>query len=271
MNRAFFHACVFGVLILGLCVLSAQPSAGQGSGVRVGGAGLLDQGGARADLSGMWIVQDPGSGSWSEWYDNVPKPTLRPEILNENEAQAASERAGNVVNRAPRTAACPVGNLPMMMASSPPLNIVASRDEILIASESGRGRFVYMDGRAHPDVKDGSYVRSGFGHSIGQWNGDTLVVDTIAFPARVCDSRKPVMVTPGGGRAKDTTHLVERYQLVSPDELKVTFTWEDPSVLLSPHTYSYTYKRLPEATPIENNEEPSAQPQQQYVTDKAAK
>jgi hypothetical protein len=165
-----------------------------------------------------------------------------------------------------------VGNLPMMMASSPPLNIVVSRDEVLMGAEANRGRFIYTDGRPHPDVKAPSYVPSGFGHSIGHWEGDTLVVDTIGFPPRVCDSRRPVMLVPGGGRAKDTTHLVERYRLKGNDELSVTFTWEDPTVFLAPHTYSYTYKRLPGGVPIENNEEPStAQPDRQYTTTKAEK
>jgi hypothetical protein len=226
---------------------------------------------APADMSGLWIVQDPGSGSWAEWFDNVPKPQLQPDVIADNQRIVASESAGNVVNRMPRTAACPVGNLPMMMASSPPLNIVASHDEVLIGAESNRGRFVYTDGRSHPDVKDPSYVPSGFGHSIGRWEGDTLVVDTIGFPPRVCDSRRPVMLVPGGGRAKDTTHLVERFRLAGPDELSVTFTWEDSTVFLAPHTYSYTYKRVPEGIPIENNEEPNAQPQQQYTTEKAQK
>jgi len=67
-----------------------------------------------ADMSGLWIVQDPGSGSWAEWFDNVPKPQLQPDIITDNQRIVASESAGNVVNRMPRTAACPVGNLPMM-------------------------------------------------------------------------------------------------------------------------------------------------------------
>src|SRR5215813_5833482 len=187
----------------------------------------------RADISGMWIVQDPGSGNWSDWYNNVPKPSLRPAIVKDNEAIATREAAGAVVNRAERLASCPFGNLPMMMASSPPLNIVQSKDEILIGAEANRGRFIYTDGRRHPDIKSADYVPSGFGHSIGHWEGDTLVVDTVGFPARVCDSRKPVMVTPGGGRAKETTHLVERLRLIDGgDMLSVTFTWEDPTVLL---------------------------------------
>jgi hypothetical protein len=222
-------------------------------------------------MSGMWVVQDPGSGNWAAWFNNVPKPSLRPDIARDNEEIDARERAGNVVNRAPRTAECPVGNLPMMMASSPPLNIVATRDEVLIGAESGRGRFIYTDGRSHPNTKEASYVASGFGHSIGRWEANALIVDTVGFPPRVCDSRRPVMLTPGGGRAKDTTHLLERFELVSPDELRVTFTWDDPTVLLAPHTYSYAYKRIREATPIENNEEPAPQSGPQYTTEKAQK
>jgi len=224
------------------------------------------------EMSGLWLVQDPGSGSWTDGFDYVPKPKLQRRIIADNQRMAASEAAGNVVNRAPRTAACPIGNLPMMMASSPPINIVASRDEVLMGSESNRGRFVYTDGRPHRDVKAPSYVPTGFGDSIGHWEGDTLVVDTIGFAPRVCDSRRPVMLVPGGGRAKDTTHLVERYRLAGPDELSVTFTWEDSTVFLAPHTYSYTYKRLAEGIPIENNEGPAtAQPDRQYTTTKAEK
>jgi hypothetical protein len=211
----------------------------------------------RVDLTGMWIVQDPGSGNWAEWFDNVPKPALRPEIIKDNETIAAREAAGGVINRAERLASCPFGNLPMMMASSPPINIVQSKDEILIGAESNRGRFVYMDGRRHPDTQSADYVPTGFGHSVGHWEGDTLVIDTIGFPPRVCDSRRPVMLVPGGGRAKETTHLVERFRLIEGgDILSVTFTWEDPTVLLAPHTYSYNYKKLTETVPIENNDDP---------------
>ena len=35
---------------------------------------------ATPDMSGMWLVQDPGSGNWAEWFNNVPKPALRPEV-----------------------------------------------------------------------------------------------------------------------------------------------------------------------------------------------
>jgi hypothetical protein len=207
------------------------------------------------DFSGMWLVQDPGSGSFTAWFDNVPKPQMRPEIVQDNQALEASANAGNVVNTARRTAACPVGNLPLMMASSPALNIVAARDEVLLGAEANRARFIYTDGRDHAEAKSPGYRASGFGHSIGHWEGNTLVVDTVGFPARVCDSRHPVMVTPGGGRAKDTTHLVERFQLVSRDEMTITFTWDHASVFVTPHSYSYNFKRVENGVPFENNDD----------------
>lgn len=205
----------------------------------------------RPDLSGMWLVQDPGSGSFTEWYNNVPPPRLQPAIVEDNAVVAAREAAGEVVNRAPRLESCPVGNLPMMMASSPALNIVQSRDEILIGAEANRGRFVYLDGRAMPDVASADYVPSGFGFSVARWDGATLVIETAGFPPRVCDSRRPVMMTPGGGRAKDTTRLTERVRLVDPETLEWTFTYEDPTVFLAPHTFSYTYKKVVGGHPFE--------------------
>ena len=249
------RALVFVVAVMAV----ASPAAAQRAGVS-------------GDISGMWLVQDPGSGDWSAFFlDNVPKPQLQPAIVKENAEMLARENDGYVVNRTTRTASCPFGNLPMMMASSPPLNIVASKEEILIGSESNRGRFVYLN-RPHADVKAPGYVPTGFGDSIGRWDGDTLVVDTIGFAPRVCDSRRPVMLTPGWGRAKETTHLVERYRLVNPDELSVTFTWEDPTVWVAPYTYSYTYKRVAEGTPVESTDDPSREvPPRLNVTDKVEK
>src|SRR5262252_6501648 len=171
------------IILFGCCVVTARP--------------------AEHDISGMWLLQDPGSGNFTDWYNNVPKPSLRPNIVKDNEALAAREAAGGVINRAERLASCPFGNLPMMMASSPPLNIVQSKDEILIGTESNRGRIIYMDARTHPDAAGLKALNSGVGHSTGHWDGDSLVVDTLGFPARTCDTRWPVMRVPGGGRAKD--------------------------------------------------------------------
>src|SRR5450432_2172527 len=52
------------------------------------------------DISGLWLVQDPGSGSWTDFYENSvgPAPVLA-EIKKYNEESRARQRAGDIVNR----------------------------------------------------------------------------------------------------------------------------------------------------------------------------
>ena len=81
------------------------------------------------------------------------------------------------------------------------------------------------------------------GHSIGHWEGSTLVVDTVGF------STEGVTGIPGGGRRTPDSHLVERYRLLDGgNRLSVVFTWEDPKVFQKPHTYEYRYYKAPKGT-----------------------
>jgi hypothetical protein len=213
------------------------------------------------DISGLWLVQDPGSGTWTDFFENStgPAPVL-PEIRQYNEASRARQRAGDIVNRTAASDDCPSGNapsysalLPMLMATSRPLNIVQGRDEILIGSESDRERFIYLDGRDHSIVNSKNYQPTGMGHSIARWEGNTLVVDTVGFVPKTCDSRFPIMRTPGGGLAKETTHLEERIELIDKGEtLAFTFTWEDPTIFTKPFRYTYKYRKIPEGYPVED-------------------
>jgi hypothetical protein len=209
----------------------------------------------RPDLSGMWLVQDPGSGSWTNWFFNaatLPKPQLQPSVVEENRRLAELEAKGEVVNTAPRRLDCPTGSVAMMMASSSPINIVQGQVELLMGAEFGRGRAIALDGRPLPDTKSPTFVPTGTGYSVGRWEGTTLVVETIGFTTDVCDSRRPSgAAAPGGSRVRQTTRLTERYSL-KDDILSVTFTWDDPTVYLAPYTYTYHYKKLPLAEPFEN-------------------
>jgi hypothetical protein len=76
------------------------------------------------------------------------------------------------------------------------------------------------------------------GDSIGHWEGDTLVVDTVGF------SDKGITTIPGGGVRTPDSHLVERYSLEDNGaHLLVTFTWTDPKTYTKPHTYAFRYYR----------------------------
>ena len=98
-------------------------------------------------------------------------------------------------------------------------------------------RTIYMDGRQHPAKLTPSY----YGHSIGRWDGDTLVVDTIGF-----DGNKGLTAIPGGGFRTSKSHLVERFRLLENGSiLSVRSTWDDPGVYRTPHSYEFRYARLP--------------------------
>ena len=85
-----------------------------------------------------------------------------------------------------------------------------------------------MDGREHPDPSE----RFATGHSIGWWEGDTLVVDTRNFQ----DHRSPYQIgVPSGGQK----HVVERYRLNEDGaHIDLQFTLDDPEYLAEPMVHS---------------------------------
>ena len=134
---------------------------------------------------------------------------------------------------------CNLLGTPFVMESGSPIDIRQGPTTIIIAPENNpAARYLYLN-RKH--VAADVYDASTNGDSIANWEGDTLVVDTIGFhPTRGITS------LPGGGFKTDKSHLVERYRLLeSGDVLSVTFTWTDPTVFAAPHSYEFHYNRLP--------------------------
>jgi len=130
---------------------------------------------------------------------------------------------------------------PAMIVSSQifPIQIEFAGDIIYIRAELfDEERTVYMDGRGHPDTSE-RFIR---GHSIGRWEGDTLVVDTANF----ADHRSPYQIGVPSGASK---HVVERYRL-SEDGTRIIaeFVLEDPEFLAEPLTHTRELIYSPELT-----------------------
>jgi hypothetical protein len=100
-------------------------------------------------------------------------------------------------------------------------------------------RVVYMDGRAHPQNRE----RSLHGHSIGKWDGATLVIDTTHFADH---SDGNFMFIPSGAGK----HLIERLTL-SDDRRQLRYEIElfDPEWLEQPVTHSALFDYQPELEP----------------------
>lgn len=217
---------------------------------------------AQPGLAGTWVVQDPGSGSFNEWFFKGPGPQAQvyPDVAKLNAAEDALLAAGNVTNTMPQRPDCPRGNLPLAWASSGIQTLTMTPTEVTMT-----GVTLYLDGRPHPDTKSPQFIPSAMGHAIGHWEGDVLVADLVGFPAKSCDSRYPNYRVPGGGRISDSTHLVQRFRLVDPDTLEVTFTWDDPKIYVKPHSYTYYYKR----TAPPKDDPPQPPPARKFLTDEA--
>jgi hypothetical protein len=88
-------------------------------------------------------------------------------------------------------------------------------------------RTIHMDGRSHP--KQGH--RSAYGHSIGWWEGDTLVSDTVNFHEGFWLDRKGLPHT-------DKLHTVERWTRKDSNTMEYSLTVDDPGAYTEPWTAS---------------------------------
>ena len=194
------------------------------------------------NLSAHWVFRDVPSYMPS-------RETIHPDFTPEYKkklADAAAERArtgapAGVIPLA--SGACMPMGMPFMMTQHPALNVVTGKNEILMISEQHSSvRHIYMDGRTHPDSEHLEQTTNG--HSIGHWEGNTLVVDTTGF----IDTDGMTGI-PGGGVRESTTHLSERFHLVDGgNKLWYEQTWDDPKIYAKPLTLTYIYFRMPADT-----------------------
>ena len=99
--------------------------------------------------------------------------------------------------------------------------------------DAGAHRVVYMDGRPHP--KD--LLPTWWGHSIGRWDGDTLVIDTVGYNDKFWfDSR--------GTPHTEQLHTIERWTRVNYGTLVDEFTLEDPGAFSRPVQLKFTARLL---------------------------
>jgi hypothetical protein len=89
--------------------------------------------------------------------------------------------------------------------------------------DAGAHRVIYMDGRGHP----ADPIPTWWGHSIGWWEGDTLVVDTVGYNDKFWfDSR--------GTPHSDQLHTIERFTTPNFGTLLNEFTLDDPGAFSRP-------------------------------------
>lgn len=109
------------------------------------------------------------------------------------------------------------------------------RVTMLGESDGGRIRRIYTDGRSHPDEPEPTF----HGHSIGHWEGDTLVVDTVAVLPQVYIAVSEAVGVPNNG----DMHIIERIHLEGADILHDDLEIIAPKVLTKPWKTTRIYFR----------------------------
>jgi hypothetical protein len=127
-------------------------------------------------------------------------------------------------------------SLVIMARSASEFLFTPGRLTILGENDSQRVRRIYIDGRPHPDDPDLTFS----GHSIGRWQGDTLVVDTVAILPQVFLPLGQAVGIPNNG----DMHIVERIRLVESDRMEDAIEIEAPKVLTAPWRVTKSLVRL---------------------------
>lgn len=233
-------ACAFAlatgsaaVAQLGAAIVSPPPpgvAEGQGAAFPKGSYAQLDQ---LPDWGGIWFVQRAGPDEAPP-----PEPQLKGEYLTRYEQWKEEVRANNGVERLERSNCSPPGLPRIMQLAQYPYEFLFTPGRVTINQEAWmQTRTVWTDGRTHPDDVDPSF----HGHSIGHWEGDTLVIDTVG----ISDELQFGTGVRGGARHSDQFRLTERIHLSAddPNVLVNEMRMEDPEALAEPFEVTTTYRR----------------------------
>jgi hypothetical protein len=122
---------------------------------------------------------------------------------------------------------------PLMMYSATPVQFLITPEEVLVINAYNEARHIYTDGRNHPPADD--LWPTVTGNSIGPWEGDTLVIDTIMVT-------NPNEFFQGAPPLSEEARYKERIRL-DGDNLRMELTIEDPVTLSAPWIMNLTLVR----------------------------
>jgi hypothetical protein len=175
------------------------------------------------NLNGMWefFANIPGQGIYAT-PSKTPPPMTPWAKAKYDEAKPGYGPKAQAGGNDPILKCFPTG-IPRIIFFPQPLEIVQTPERIFMFFErEHEWRQIWTDGRSHPKNMEPTWM----GDSIGKWDGDTLVVDTIGLTEKS-------WLDFYGDPHSDDMHLIERYQRVNHDSLTLQVIVEDPKAYTS--------------------------------------
>ncbi len=186
---------------------------------------------ATADFSGVWeITGPPGFGRGSA------EPNLTPHYAELRDRYQERQRRGEIQDT--NGANCVPPGMPGFMTLPYPMEFLFTAGKVTIIQEAfSQWRQIFVDGRPHPADPDPTFN----GHSVGHWEGTTLVVDSVGFTPET-------RLGNSGIQHSDKMRIVETMRLSDPDNLHIEMTTHDPVALQAPWAVNVQYRRRAEWT-----------------------
>jgi hypothetical protein len=212
----------------------------------------------KPNLSGLWrtdsappemlnrLIPDATNGAGeeplSQYFINIFtdfKPEDAP--IRPDTAALFLERAKTFTSESPLSHCLPEG-MPLVEMSPAPYKIVQTSGLILMLYERDTTfRQVYTDGRKLPEDPQPTWL----GYSVGKWDGDTLVVDTIGFNDRGwLDAR--------GHTHSEALHLTERFHRLDFGDMELQLTIDDAKTYTRPFTIKLKQRLVPDSDLLES-------------------
>jgi hypothetical protein len=193
-------------------------------GARAGGAPAAVPGGGRAAGGGRTGGGRAAGGGRGRGGGGGPQLTPAADARRkEMQAKAGQD--------SPQANCLPPG-MPAIMGQPYPMEFLLTPGKVTIVIEAYQQvRHIYTDGRPLPEDPDLRF----HGTSIGRWEGDTLIVDTVGFSPLTEITR----FVPFSARAR----IVERFRLTDPDTMSIATTITDPEMLTAPLVSTRTLRR----------------------------
>ena len=185
------------------------------------------------DLSGLWSQDHPRTAPVVDRYWNYEFSKEPPPMTAWGQAQFDAAKSSFGLHTYPLAEtndplyhSCTPPGLPRVYLHPFPMEIVQAPGEIIILFEYDSLRHpIYTDGRAHDTTLGPLWM----GDSIGHWDGDVLVVDTVNFNDKTWVDRV-------GHPHSDQLHVVERIRRMDHNHLVDDITIEDPKAYTKPWT-----------------------------------
>ena len=202
------------VAALSLAVVPAQgqPAKKDGPVARAGDG--------KVDLSGVWII----SGS----TDLPADPSYLPPMQKIYEDRKLSSGKGDPEKLCLPNGVVRIEPLPYKIVQTPKLVVVLSE------GNTHSYRRIFTDGRPHNlELEPNTWN----GDSIGHWEGDSLVVDTVGF-------NDNTWLDSTGKPHSEALHVIERYRHRDVNHLEIGYTLDDPQAFTKPYTFTRIFSRV---------------------------